>query len=944
MLFVGSQFGDSQLVMLEEAEQGNIVVRVLEEYTNLGPIMDFDIVPTGQMSRSGVVSGNVGTNPCQIVTCSGGSKDGSLRLVRNGIGIEEQASVEFGGIKGLWSLRSRFFDEHDSYLVQSYFNETRILGFGMDDDDEDGGSMEEVILAGFDAGCSTLFAANVFHSDGMVQITSKEIRLVAAESLEIQDIWKSEERAITVASGNESGQIVLALRGGVLVYLEIVDHRIKEINRAQMEREVSCLNLNPLSTTPAAAMDIDQAPPSPSTLLAVGLWDDFTVRLLSLDGTTPLTQLLKIELTSDTQARSLILCSLGPSPSSHHMLLIGLGDGNLISYCLNLHPLQIHSKKKVSLGTQSLSLSLFRNTAQSINAKKEDTTCVFATGDRPTVIYAAGSSTRQTVKIGYANVNLSAAATPTQQMIVNNITSFKTKEMSCLCLSDESTLRIGIIDDIQKLHVQTFPLGGLMPRRIAHHAPGRCFVVGCVNADDQKGTMSNVIKCFDDNTFEEIDHVDLDPFEMVLSLASVVLKNKDTGSTDAADNQEKSFVIVGTAYAYPDEDEPTKGRILVFECNALASQDDIMETSDSHIDNDDANNNAMGMSVLSRSLRHVTEVITRGGVHSICPFVESSLLVSVNSKTTLYRYSFADGMHELQPETGASHHGHILTLLLKSHTTGNNADCDNIAIVGDLMRSISVLEYDKINNTIEEVARDYNANWVTAVEMLASDVYLGAENWNNLFILKRNTNPNASDELKCRLETQAEFHLGEMVNKFMKGSLVMSSSSPSTPATATTTQSFVNGETLPPPNTTASSIVSHPIQIGSQTLYATVDGSIGVILGLSQSTFAFFNTLERAMAKEIPGLGELSHDEFRAFEAERKLHPRRGFVDGDLVESFLDLRREQMEIVVKFMNEDGGWEVEDDEEGDRGELTDADPASLTVEEVVTRVEEMSRLH
>jgi DNA damage-binding protein 1 len=35
----------------------------------------------------------------QVVTCSGAFKDGSLRVVRNGIGINEHAAVELSGIK-----------------------------------------------------------------------------------------------------------------------------------------------------------------------------------------------------------------------------------------------------------------------------------------------------------------------------------------------------------------------------------------------------------------------------------------------------------------------------------------------------------------------------------------------------------------------------------------------------------------------------------------------------------------------------------------------------------------------------------------------------------------------------------------------------------------------------------------------------------------------------
>lgn len=35
--------------------------------------------------------------------------------------------------------------------------------------------------------------------------------------------------------------------------------------------------------------------------------------------------------------------------------------------------------------------------------------------------------------------------------------------------------------------------------------------------------------------------------------------------------------------------------------------------------------------------------------------------------------------------------------------------------------------------TIEEIARDYNPNWMTAVEVLDDDIFIGAENSFNLF-------------------------------------------------------------------------------------------------------------------------------------------------------------------------------------------------------------------
>ena len=42
----------------------------------------------------------------QVVTCSGAYADGSLRVVRNGVGLSEHARVEIPGVKEMWALHS----------------------------------------------------------------------------------------------------------------------------------------------------------------------------------------------------------------------------------------------------------------------------------------------------------------------------------------------------------------------------------------------------------------------------------------------------------------------------------------------------------------------------------------------------------------------------------------------------------------------------------------------------------------------------------------------------------------------------------------------------------------------------------------------------------------------------------------------------------------------
>ena len=54
---------------------------------------------------------------------------------------------------------------------------------------------------------------------------------------------------------------------------------------------------------------------------------------------------------------------------------------------------------------------------------------------------------------------------------------------------------------------------------------------------------------------------------------------------------------------------------------------------------------------------------------------------------------------------------------------------------------------------LELRARDFNANWMTAVDILDDDVYIGAENSFNLFTVRKNSE-GQSEEERGRLEVR----------------------------------------------------------------------------------------------------------------------------------------------------------------------------------------------
>lgn len=57
----------------------------------------------------------------------GGFKEGSLRIIRNGIGIEEHACIDLPGIKGIWALSIGSPRNLDNTLVLSFVGHTRVL-------------------------------------------------------------------------------------------------------------------------------------------------------------------------------------------------------------------------------------------------------------------------------------------------------------------------------------------------------------------------------------------------------------------------------------------------------------------------------------------------------------------------------------------------------------------------------------------------------------------------------------------------------------------------------------------------------------------------------------------------------------------------------------------------------------------------------------------------
>jgi DNA damage-binding protein 1 len=444
IVFIGSVYGDSKLLKLlpGASPSRDNCIEDLETFPGIGPILDMCVIDS---EKQGQVGSSI------VATCSGAGKDGSIRVMSSGIGINEQASIELPGINDMWSLRSDDTEQFDKYLVQSFTGETKILAITNEE-------MTEAEITGFHSDQSTLFCANM-NGDVFIQVTPSAAVLVDSATFARLDEFVA-PNTITVATANRE-QIILAVSGGQVIYLTVdeLNHKFQYHTSVTLDQEVACVSIRPVRQTESRedfeADSVDRlAPKGATSIAAVGMWTDGSVRLLALPS---LQELGKQNLGVDTQARDILLITL----EEYTHAFVGLGDGTLISYLVDFTSglPALSSRKRYSLGTSAVLFSTFLNVSTGA-------LCVFISCDKPTILYTHRS------KVLFSSVNIGE---------VTGMAAFHSELFpGSLALSTPSGLLIGSVDDIQKIHIQSFPLGE-SARRIAYHSTEAVFAGTLMN-------------------------------------------------------------------------------------------------------------------------------------------------------------------------------------------------------------------------------------------------------------------------------------------------------------------------------------------------------------------------------------------------------------------------------------------------------------------------------
>lgn len=812
MVFIGSKLGDSQLIrLLVEPDENGSFIQVCETYTNLGPITDMCLVDLEKQGQG------------QLVTCSGHLKDGTLRIIRNGIGLNEKSSIDLASIRGVWSLKIGERHVKDNYILITFLIDSFLWLC-----EDDGDFYNCVEDDGFDRNIRTVLCANVAH-DLIIQVTQTHIRVICSITKKLLDKWSPpSNRAIYKTSHTHN--VIVCADGNKLYVFQIEPSKLNLIREVSLHAEIACLDINPIS--------------SDYQLLSVGFWFDMNIILYSLPD---FKELYREELSSDICMipRSIVTARL----EDNYYLLCALGDGSV--HYFNLDPSSGHltNCKKVTLGTYETILRPF---------KSQSTTSIFVCSDRPTVIYSTNN------KLVFSNVNLKE---------VNYMCTLDTSHYpDSLALVSDTDILFGTIDEIQKLHIKTIPLLE-SPQRIVHQQstqtlgllsmrqdyqdingfqPVRPSASTQANSKSYALTMSSgaakppglacpdsfevetsSLLIIDQHTFEILHAHQFMTTESAISILSTKL-----GET------EEEYFVVGTAFVLQDEPEPKQGRLVVLKW----TQD--------------------------HKLEQVAELSIKGSPYSLCEF-DNKFLAGVNASVNLVELNSRRDLHIECTYVNA-----IMALYLKRRA--------QLILMGDLMRSISLISYKPLQAHFEEVARDFNPAWMTEVEILDDEHFLGCEQAKNIFVCERDTKA-INEQDRQQMEAVGLFHLGDTVNVCLPGSLV----------------------------------VQHPsersIDIKRTTLFGTVGGVIGLVMTIDEPLFRKLETIQNCLCRVVKSVGSIDHKEWRAFQGNKSTQPAMGFIDGDLVETFLDLKLDQMEYVAQAVN-------------------------VPVDDLVKMIEELSRLH
>ncbi|KAK6600225.1 DNA damage-binding protein 1 (CPSF A subunit region) [Botrytis cinerea] len=405
-------------------------------------------------------------------------------------------------------------------------------------------------------------------------------------------------------------------------------------------------------------------------------------------------------------------------------------------------------------------------------------------------------------------------------------------------------LKLAVIDNERRTHVRTLPIGETV-RRVAYSAKEKSFAIGAIKRELTKGqeVVTTSFRLVDEVVFGELG----EPYYLPPNNEIIETVVRAELPTRHGDGELVERFLVGTSFLH-EEEANVRGRLLIFGVNADRAP----------------------YMIASHNLKGSCRCI---GV------LDGKIVAALNKTVVMYDYE----------ETSST------SATLKKLATYRCSTCpididitDNIIAVADIMKSIALVEYtpgaDGLPDKLEEVARHAQQVFSTSVAEVDTDTYLETDHDGNLILLKRNRE-GVTREDKTRMEVTCEMNLGEMVNRVKRINVETSKDALLIPrAFLGTVYRRIN---LP--------LLSHPPQ--NQDLLMRLQSRLASLPSASSIRGSSDSTSPHQIELSP---GNLDFNKYRSYiSATRETSEPFRFVDGELIERFLDLEVEVQEHVAE---------------------------------------------
>ncbi|CBQ73184.1 related to UV-damaged DNA-binding protein [Sporisorium reilianum SRZ2] len=843
---------------------------VVETWQNLGPVVEF-VVDDGAGGDPTCSSGA----QARIVTCSGAGPSGSIREARSGASVQDVSSLSIPNAQQIWPVHAgNDASKYSVGLLLGFATSTAYLHFDAKGDLAD--ATDRLAATGTDLTLPTLAASTVWSSDHqpqLLRITRSEACLVSLndESASLLHQWVPPKGLeVTAASANVHGQVVLALSDKTLLHLSVESGALVEKGKVQLEHEVSCVDVSPLVAGKAAQ------------LAACGFWQTRTIQIYSLPELAAVGQSSVVQQRFPAVPRSILLHrfaskqtdggsdtqskgSLSNRDALTPHLLIGLGDGTLVSYSLSLPTHDSYSKtvglsdaKTVSLGTQALKLDALETAAGA--------RVVAVSGSRPTLVYADSK------RFSYNALKYK------DQRTVATLHAGQERVFAAFALSD--SVELASIGALRQRDIRTFPLGLNQPLAITQWANRGVFAV-CTWAFLPRGTASKsdgprgAVRILDQTTFETLDEIRLEPDERPNCITVLQAQGHE-------------ILVVGTGFVSEQASETTQGRLVGF----------------------DVSNGSSRTKEERGRLRKLFEHSETGNVYSV-QSINNRLAAAVNSEVKIYSVVDPRPSEVPAPRIRVRQRGSWACSFIACNLSVIEPDR---IVVGDALRSMNVLHVHPYTARLTELARDCDPFWTSATDLLddESQTYIGADISFNLYTTQRVP---LSEEVKARIrrareresertvvqtidprttrgpdmvdryahvmQRNAVWHYGDMINKFCRRSLV------------------------PDPGSNAA--------VRPRLLFCTAAGAIGIVAHVRDDEAHLLAKVERNILSLLESsstaaaagvVGNIAHSDWRTLRTDHRVQAPAGFLDANVLQMFVDgrLDRQQRDKVLAGPN------------------------------------------